>query len=74
MKTTQIMVRLSEAESRLWRENAWAAGRTLSSWVRDICNRAARSEAERKLDETLSGVQREWAEEAAEQDEVEDKF
>lgn len=42
----QLNLRLTEEESRIWRERADAAGEALAVWIRGACRDRARREQE----------------------------
>ena len=47
-KTTQIVVRVTLDERRLWKRVALINDKTLSEWVRELLGDAARKECKRR--------------------------
>ena len=48
MKTTQIVIRVTEEERRLWKQVALVSDKTLSDWVRGLLEAAAGKESKRR--------------------------
>ena len=48
MKTTQIVIRVTEEERRLWKQVALVNDKSLSDWVRGLLEAAAGKESKRR--------------------------